>query len=72
MKNKRYGDIYWKHDFCTNRSTMKHREWKFSNGYKNCDIEMKTGEHIVPLFSRFTCLGSTIQSGEINRGIQSR
>ena len=23
MKNQRYGDIYWKHDFCTNRSTMK-------------------------------------------------
>jgi len=33
---------------------------------------MKTGEHIVPLFSRFTCLGSTIQSGEINCRIHSR
>jgi hypothetical protein len=63
MKSQIYGDKYWRHDFCTNRNKIKYIECKFSNRYTIRDI---TGEHIVPLFSRFTCPVSTGQSGEVD------
>lgn len=64
------GEKYRKHDFCRNRSNIKYIECKFSNRYRNPDLEVKTGEHLVPPASRFMYPRSTIQSGGKREGDQ--